>query len=99
MNASQIKWWMGVLRRAVYVNLCVGGLGFVLFGLTMVLKTLEYKAFFAVFGLALGILGVVACFLSGVAYDKMNSKLRAAETIERKEKQKAEKHMKKSQVQ
>lgn len=99
MKAAQIKWWMAALYKAVYINLVVGGLGFVTFGITMMLKDLEYKAFFAIFGLALGFLGVVACFLSGVAYDKLNAKLRIAETAERKEKQKEEKNARKAKVQ
>jgi hypothetical protein len=98
MKASQIRWWMAALQKAVYINLAVGGMGFVIFGLTMMLKNLEYKAFFAIFGLALGFIGVVACFLSGVAYDKLNAKLRIAETAERKEKQKEEKISRKTKV-
>ena len=99
MKASQIKWWMAALYKAVYVNLAVGGFGFVTFGITMVLQDLEYKAFFAVFGLTLGFLGVAACYLSGLAYDKLNAKLRIAETAERKEKQKEEKNARKPKVQ
>jgi hypothetical protein len=99
MNASSIKWLMDVLRKNVYVQLVVAMVGFMgAIAASVILKGSPDRGFYFLFGLCTGLLGVASCYLSGVAYDKMNARLHTAENEERKEKSKEEKRARKSKT-
>jgi hypothetical protein len=103
MNAEQIKWWMDVFRKNVYTQLGVAVVGALFMGSVMLFHTSgifsnlrESKGEIFLFGLGLFIVGLISCEMSGIAYDKIRVKLPAAETIERKEKDREKKHAAKS---
>lgn len=99
MKASSIKWWMDVIRANVYVQLGVAMVGFLgAIAASVILKGTSNVGFYFLFGLCTGLIGVASCYLSGVAYDKMNAKLHTAENEERKEKSKEEKRARKSKA-
>lgn len=100
MNAESIRYWMVVLKKNVYVQLGVTGIcAFIAMGSAVLFKGNQYQGFLFVFGVAGAILGIASCYLSAIAYDKLNAKLRGAESAERKEKQKEEKQAKKQKSQ
>jgi hypothetical protein len=79
------------------VQLPVAGTGALIASIAMVtsfIPDVSIKGFVFLFGLSITGVGVVSCFLSGVFYDKLNARLRAAESQERKEKLKEEKNQK-----
>jgi uncharacterized protein YacL len=99
MNSSSIKWIMDVLRKNVYVQLVVAMIGFLgAIVASVILKGTQEVGFYFLFGLCTGLIGVASCYLSGVAYDKMNARLHTAENEERKEKLKEEKRARKSKT-
>jgi len=98
MNAEKIRWWMEVLRKNVYAQLPIAGLGIIVAGSSVMLKALPDRGPVFLFGLFVLVIGVMSCFLSGKAYDNLNASLRAAEAIERQEKKKEEKHAKRSKT-
>lgn len=103
MNAEQIRWWMEVFRKNLYTQLGIAIVGALLMGGTVMFHTVigdigESKGEIFLLGLALFLLGLVSCQLSGIAYDRAHAKLPAAESIERKEKDKEKKHAAKSKT-
>lgn len=98
MNAEKMRWWMEVFRRNVYMQLVVVFLGVTIGGAELVFQKSPNSAVIFLFSLAVLAIGVISCFLSGVAYDRLNSKLRAAETLERQQKKKEEKHARKQKT-
>ena len=99
MKSSSIKWLMDVLRKNVYVQLGVAMVGFLgAIAASVVLKNSPDKGFYFLLGLCTGFIGVASCYLSGVAYDKMNARLHAAENEERKEQAREEKRARKSKT-
>lgn len=99
MNAPTIRWLMAVFRSSVYVELYLAGVGLAIASIVPVfVKDVQIRGVSFIFGLCVGIIGIALCYLSGVAYDRINAGLRAAETIERREKEKEEKHARKSKI-
>jgi hypothetical protein len=99
MKSSTIKWLMDVLRKNVYVQLGVAMVGFLgAIGSAVFLKSAPDKGFYFLFGLCIGLIGVASCYLSGVAYDKMNAKLHTVENEERREQSREEKRARKSKT-
>lgn len=91
MKASTMKWLMEVLRKGVYVEVGVAAIGFLSAITSAMIKSLPSRGFLFLFGILTGVFGIIFCYLSGVIYDSLNAKLRAAEFAERKEQQKQEK--------
>jgi hypothetical protein len=90
---------MDVLRKNVYAQLGAAMMGFIWALLASVIyKDSPDRAFYVLWGVFGGLLGVASCYLSGVYHDKLNAKLRVMENEERREKEKEEKRARKSKT-